>query len=1837
MPEPYTITSTLYKDTSVELYRGLRQRDGTPVIIKIFRQDESGPLDRKRLHNEYEILQRLDSPYVLKPYELDRQKTQIRLILEDFDGEPLACQLGQPLETGWFLDIALPLAAALADIHRQDIVHKDLKPVNVLVNPQNGAVKLTGFGIAARLVHALTAPTSATLIEGSLAYMSPEQTGRMNRGIDHRSDLYSLGVIFYEMLTGELPFQAADPLEWVHCHIARPPTLPTEIVPTIPEPLTALVMRLMAKQAEDRYQTAGGLKADLKRCAAEWRAKKSIAPFPLGTQDVPGHLLIPKKLYGRQREVGTLLAAFDRVIADGKPELVLLSGYSGIGKSELVNELQRALVLRRTLFAGGKYDLYKRDIPYATLSQALQTLVRQVLSKCEAEIAVWREAIKEAVGPNGRLMTDLVPDLMTLIGEQPPVQDVPPQDAQIRFNTVFQRFLGVFALPEHPLVLFLDDLQWIDTATLQPLEHLLVHPAVKHILLIGAYRDNEVGPSHPLMLALDSMRNDGATVQSIELGPLMKKDVLRFTADTFHCDDERAEPLVRLVYAKTGGNPFFMIQFLTALAEEGLVAFGGREERWKWDLDRIQSKGFTDNLADLMVGKLNRLPAQTQEGLQQLACLGSEARLATLAIVQGISKEEAEKNLREAIQAGFLLRHDESVSFLHDRIQEAAYALIHEQQRPEVHLNIGRRLLLKLGSEELNDILFDVVNHLNQGAGLMTDPAEKARLVELNVTAGRRARASIAYEMARDFFAAAANLQPEDAWDTRYDFQFGLFLDWAQTVYLSGAFEEADGLFDSLLARAKTDLDKAAVYDLRLKAYQIAGRYDDAVAMGITALRIFGVEIPEEDEELNRAIEAKAAEVRMKLQGQKIENLPFADEATDPRVRAVIGLLSNTAPAAYIGNRPQLYPLVSLLLVNYSLDFGPTRESSHGYSNYGIMLTSLFNDPHSGYAFSEAAIKLSERFNDPSQTGVCLFLHGNMINFWLNPIATDFPVLEKGFLACLESGNVAYANYIAITFVFQFIERGDPIGDILEASDKYAGYARDSRNNAVFHGIRLLQQFLKCLMGLTRGGASLSDDAVDEASCVKKMEEAAYTTGVVIYHMMKMFAAFLMEEDAALRRHRGEAEKMLAAMISMPMETTFCFLHACALARDCRRAAEADRVEMLAALTACEQKLARWAKNCPANFAAKHWLVSAQIEALKGRELSAERLFEQSIEAAAANGFIHWQAMANEAAARFNKGRGLTTMFRAYLREAHDCYRQWGAVAKVRQLEASDPWLASEASGKRGRDLAEQLDVMTIIKAQHAISGEIRMNRLARTLLTIVMENAGASIGYLHVVEGNHHLRGEMVTGESGQRLDFSSVSGEVHVAGAIVNYVRRCRKTVILSDAGKEAGEFSADPYLRRVKPKSVLCMAIQRKERLFAVLYLENNLVAGVFTDERSQVIEMLAAQAAISLEISGLYETVRANEARFRLGQSAAHIGTWEYDVDLERFWGSDETRRICGFDPAADDFSVETVESCIPERERVHQALVDLLEKNRPYDLEFEIRSADGSAPKIISSVAELYRDEQGRPVKVFGIIQDITARKQAEEELARHRDHLEELVQARTVQLEATNKELEAFAYSVSHDLRAPLRHIDGFLELLQKKAETMLDDQSRHYMDIISNSAQKMGLLIDDLLSFSRMGRHAMSVQLVELGPLVRDVIGELAPDATGRIIDWRIHDLPVVEGDAAMLRIVLGNLIANAIKFTRPRRQAWIEIGSPAGQDAEAVIFVRDNGVGFDMTYEDKLFGVFQRLHRVDEFEGTGIGLASVRRIIARHGGRTWAEGKVDQGATFYFSLPRKLQGGGD
>jgi PAS domain S-box-containing protein len=1548
-----------------------------------------------RLTREYELKDYLAADWALRPVELVRERGRTMLVVEYVGGEPLDRLVGEPMEVGRFLRLAVALSGALSRLHGSGLIHKDINPTNVIVDFAAEHVWLTGFGIASRLPRERQAPEPPEIIAGTLAYMAPEQTGRMNRSVDARSDLYAVGVTLYQMVTGALPFTAADPMELLHCHIARQAVPPADQTPGVPAAISAIIMKLLAKTQEDRYQTAAGVDADLGRCLKEYQQSGSTEPFSLAAHDIPDVLRIPEQLYGRKQSIEALLAAFERVATEGSSELMLVSGYSGVGKSSVVNELQKALSLSRGIFAAGKCDQLTRDIPYAALARALQTLVQMVLRSNDAELARWRDSIRHAVEPNGQLLASLIPELELVIGNQPPVPDLPPQDSRNRFQMVFRAFLQVFAQSDHPLVLFLDDLQWIDTATLALVEDLVSQRETRHLLLIGAYRDNEVGPAHSAVLALDALRGAGTRVNEIVLTALELDDVCRLIATAVHSDEAHVRPLARLVGDKTGGNPFFTIQFLTELAAEGLLSFDAGMAAWTWDVARIGAKGYTDNIAELMVAKLQRLPGAVQEALKELACLGNIADVATLASIRGCSEEEIHSVFEDAAQAALVIRLEGAYRFAHDRVQEAAYALIPQAFQPEVHLRIGRQLRAASEEKPTAERVFVVVNQLNHAVDLIADADEKMALLRLNVLAGMNAKAGIAYGAARDYLAHAAALVAADAWTECYDETLDLYLGLAECEYLVGNFDSADQLFELMLGKARSDLDRARVYSLRIKVYQGGSRYDESVDLALEALRLFGVTFPESDDEIQAIADEEFRAITVNLGGRRISDLLDAPVAEAPEIRAIIDLLVDAAPGAYNG-RPKLFPLVTMKAVNFSLRYGNTDQSSYAYAVHALTLVSVYGDLAQAFEFSEMALRLNERFNNARLRGTLLHLHGDHVNFWRRHFATGVPILEQGFRACLAVGDMVYAGHLAFLTVWQAIERGVPLAEARTLATRNAEFARQSHIDAVYQTIEIEQQFVASLQGRTSDPFTFDAAGFDEGASLATIEKASFGCGIVFHRIMKQILAFLYGRHADALDAARAAEPMLDAARATPIEATHHFYHALTLTALYPHAPLHEQAQFASLLEGQLKKLKLWADNCPQNYHNRYALVLAEIARIEGRPAEAMDLYEEAIRSARDNGFVQQEALAFELAARFYAARGFATFAHAYLRGARDGYLRWGAHGKVRQLDETSPHLRDEVTAPHAptaiAETVDHLDLATVVKVSEAVSGEIVLEKLMDTLMRTAIEHAGAERGLLILPRGDEHrIEAEVTTHGNKVTVDLRQAGvTAADLPEPLFRYVLRTHESVLLHDASGQ-GPWSDDAYIREHHARSVLCLPLLKQTRLVGVLYLENSLTPHVFTPARMAILKLLASEAATSLENTRLYRDLQEREARVRRLVDSNIVGVLIWDLDGQIREANDAFLAMLQY--GREDLvsgGVRWTDLTPAEwRDRDERAMADLKSTGtvQPYEKEF-FRKDGSRVPVLIGSA--LF-DARGNDGVAFAL--DLSEQKHDEAEIRALKDQL----------------------------------------------------------------------------------------------------------------------------------------------------------------------------------------------------------------------------------------------------
>jgi PAS domain S-box-containing protein len=1821
---------TLCEDGERVLCRGWRDegdgnRTATLAVLSASERPTPGFIDR--LAHEYGLRDELDGRHAVRPLALVREHGRTVLLLEDPGGESLAQVVGQPMELARCLRIAIGLTTALRQVHERGLIHKDVKPANVLVNSATGQVWLTGFGIASRLPRERQPREPPELIAGTLAYMAPEQTGRMNRSVDSRSDLYSLGVTVYEMLTGTLPFMASNPIEWVYCHVARQPVPPAQRLKDLPAPVSAIVLKLLAKAAEDRYQTAAGVEGDLRRCLAQWKRQRRIEAFPPGEHDTPGRLLVPEKLYGRAREINHLVAAFDRVVAGAAPEFVLVSGYAGIGKSSVVSELHKVLVPPRGLFAAGKFDQYKRDIPYATLAQAFQSLVRRLLARTEGEFQRLRDDLQQALDPNGSLIVELIPEVKLLLGAQPPVPDLPLEDAHNRFQLVFRRFINVFARPEHPLALFLDDLQWLDAATLGLLEHLLTQSDVRHLLLVGAYRDNEVSPSHPLLRTVDAIRNAGARVQEIELAPLGLDDIGQLVADAMRCKPERVRPLAQLVQEKTGGNPFFAIHFLTALAEEGLLAFDPTIRGWQWNIDRIRARNYTDNVVDLMAAKLKRLSSTSQEALKQLACLGDVVPAAKLALVQGTTEEASHSAFWEAVHAGLIFREGSAYKFLHDRIRQAAYSLIPAEQRAEVHLRIGRALLASMTADELAEHLFDVANQFDRAAERLIDRDEKVHVATIDLRAGRKAKASAAYASARTYFSAGMALLHESDWDGQYDLMFSLRLDRVQCELLIGNFDEAEQSMAELLPRGVSKVDQAAVYHLKVQFHVMKSENQQAVATALKCLRLFGIDLPAHP--TWEQVQAEYEKTWQTLDGRSIESLIDLPLMTDPELQAAMQVLSAVAPPARFTDF-HLFCLLPCRMATISMQHGTSGASAHAFGNWGSNLGPVFHRYRDAYRFAKLACDLVEKHGFVAYHAQVNYSMGT-IAFWTHPIGTAIDFMEATFRAGMETGNLTYACYGMLQSVTGLLLRNDPLDAVWLESDRGLDFVRQAKLRDVADAIVSQQRFIATMQGRTANFSTFNDAQFEEAAFEAQLTVERTATMVCLYWIIKLKARFLSGDYAEALAAADKAKVLLWATTTWIQLLDYFYYTALTVAALYEDASADQRQGWGELLTAHQEQLREWADNYPPTFADKHALVAAEIARLEGRDADAMHLYEQAIRSANETGFVQNEGMAYEVAARFYATRGFESIASAYLRHARYCYLRWGADGKVRQLDRLHPRLAT---AERHRPTAtigspvQEVDVATVVKASQALSGEIVLPKLIERLMTIALENAGADRGLLILpTEDDYSIQAEALA--TGDRVEV--VPCQTSIAGSgcpesLVRYVIRSHESVILDDASMP-NPFSEDDYLRGRQTKSILCLPLIKQGRLTGLLYLENTLTSYAFPPDRIAVLELLAAQAAISLENTRLYSDLQEREAKIRRLVEANIVGIFIWDLEGRVLEANDAFLRIVGYD--REDVvagRIRWTELTPPEwldrDERLWAPKLKMTGSLQPFEKEYFRK--DGSRVPVLIGIATF--EESGSQGVAF--VLELTDRKRAEAEAGeserRYRQVQAELAHVNRV---TTMGQLTAsIAHEVSQPIAGAAASAQAALRWLTNRTPD-LEAAQQAIARVIRDTGRACDVVdrVRDLIK-----KAAPRKDTVDINEAIREVVVLIAAEASKNSISVQTQlaeSLPFIEGDCVQLQQVILNLSMNAIEamsgVSGGSRELLIKTGE-AGSNA-VLVSVQDSGPGLDPMDPERVFEAFYTTKPA----GMGMGLSICRSIIEAHGGRLTATANVPHGAVFQFTVP--------
>ncbi|WNZ26306.1 PAS domain S-box protein [Leptolyngbya sp. NK1-12] len=1682
------IQSKIYESSNSLVYRGIRTQDERAIVVKMLKQDYPSPQELTRYRQEYEITRSLNLEGVVKAYrQQDYQRTLV-ILLEDFGGESLEQWMRQqsgfcPMSLPAFLRLAIALTDILGSIHANTIIHKDINPGNIVFNPDTGVVKMIDFGIATRFNRTNPTFKSHYSLEGTLAYLSPEQTGRMNRSLDYRTDFYSLGITFYELLTGHLPFPTTNLLELIHCHIAKQPVPPHEMNATIPKPVSDIILKLMAKNAEDRYQSAWGIKADLEICVHQLEQSGQIERIELGLQDVSAQFQIPQKLYGREAEIAALSAAFDRVAgretergrhgegetnniplsssALASSEMLLVSGYAGIGKSALVQELYKPITQKRGYFISGKFDQLQRNIPYSAIADALQKLVQQLLGEPDEQLQQWRSRLLTALGSNGQIIIDVIPEVELIIGKQLPVPEVGATEAQNRFNRVFQQFIRVFCSQEYPLVIFLDDLQWADSATLKLIELMMLDEQTQFLFLIGAYRDNEVNLAHPLALTLERLRKQRAVLQEIILAPLTLEPLSQLIAETLHQNTDTVRSLAELVLHKTEGNPFFVGEFLRMLHSENLLTFDAALSSWQWNTAQIQAQNMTDNVVELLLLKLQKLPEGTQQMLRLAACVGAEFDLETLAIVGEQSPQAISLDLLAAIQADLiqpLSELDENLlvqeyKFLHDRVQQAAYALIDESQKQVVHLQIGRNLLKKTLPEQLSERLFKIVDHLNHGIELISDQAERNEIARLNLIAGQKAKAATAYEAAFKYFTAGIQLLDTDSWLSEYDLTLALYSETAGAAYLHGRFDQMEQLAEVVLDRAKTVLDKAQIYDSRIQGYLSQGNLKEALKIGLEVLKLLGVILPENPSELD--VRGGLEETAARLAEREIEDLVKLPEMTAPEPLAAMSILANIGAAAFIVS-PPLVILITCKTVNLSINYGNSIWSPLYYAAYGFVLCGVVQDIELGYKFGQLALSLAERLNTKKGKAKALQLFSDHVMQWKVHLKETIPLLVEAYQEGVETGDFETAGYAAYDVCYNSFFVGEELTQLEQKTATYSKAVDRIRRESPSTWIAIVWQTILNLLDRSENPSRLVGRVCNEEEALSHAIAVKDGTAIQMLYLHKVILFYLFEEYHQAVQTAILARKHFEEATAIKVLPVFCFYHSLALLSLSPDASNSEKVAWLNCVNTNQEKMQKWAEHAPMNYLHEFHLVEAEKARVLGQFLEAEEFYERAIAGAAENEYIQEEALAYELAAKHYLARGREKIAQTYMKEAHYCYDRWGATAKAKDLETRYPQFFSQSPKAASTSIpitAETItnpfhtafDLAAVMKASQAISREIELKQLLRSLMQILIENAGAQTGYLILENSGEWSIEAACELNADENACATQVLQSIPIADqlpeSIIQYVIRTLKPVTLNDATRE-GAFLNEPYIQQNQPQSIFCLPLLNQAKLVGVLYLENRLAAGVFTPERSQVLQLLSTQAAIAIENANLYSELRAKESKITQFLEAIPVGIAIVDAAGRPYYTNQYGNQLTGKETdtsIAPEQISEAYQLYVAGTDQIYPAeslpIVRALRGERIRTEDIEIRRDHVTI--LVEARGTPVFDQQGNITYAIATFQDITERKQAEKLLADYNCTLEKQVAERTAALrqsEANYRNLLQTANSViiCYDTQGRIRYINDY-------------------------------------------------------------------------------------------------------------------------------------------------------------------------------------------------------------
>ncbi|MDF2156785.1 adenylate/guanylate cyclase domain-containing protein [Algoriphagus sp. CAU 1675] len=1447
-----------------------------PVLLKVLNYEFPTPKDISQFYNEFEIIESLNIKGARLALKRLKYQGKHAMYLEWVQGNTIKDAFkGKQESLDSFLKIAIQVTRVISELHEQNIIHKDISGNNIIVDLSNNWVKIIDFGIASKLTLKEQNLGNPEHLDGTLEYISPEQTGRMNRAVDYRTDLYSLGIVFYEMLTGVTPFEGMDPMGIVHGHIAVTPVPVHERNPKIPLQVSEIISHLLAKASEDRYQSAFGLEYDLELCLKQLNEQGEIDSFPLKSRDFSGKFTLPQKLYGRDKELETLMAKFDEV-ARGNLEVVLVSGYSGTGKSVLVHEIHKPITQKAGYFIEGKFDQFQKAIPYYALLQAFGEFVEILLGENESRLRELKESIVRAIGEEGKVLTDVLPSLELIIGPQPEIPELGGNEAQNRFNYVFRKFVNAVSTESHPIVIFIDDLQWADSSSLSLIQSLATDPDNDYLFFIGAYRDNEVSPSHPFMMMVENLRQENVEVFDLKIGNLSFENLSQLIADSLDKNPGDIFDLAELVYKKTQGNAFFLTQFLKSIFEDGLLEFDRATNTWVYDLRRIQEKNITDNVVELMASRILKLPEASREILKLAACFGNKFDLQALSLIHESEDSQSQADLKPALLEGLILpKGDSGYKFAHDRIQQAVYSLIPDSERDSTHLKIGRQFLRGASPEYLEDHLFDIVNQLNSGVSLLTDSNEREELCRLNLRAGKKAKESSAFRLAFDYLMAGIGLLPPNPWEREYDITLQLHALAGETSYLNGDFSQMNEMIGLVLGNASNILDKVKSYEIRILAFKAENKLIEAINTGLEFLEQLGEKFPKKPNMLHVMLALIKSKIELRgKDNTMLSNLPIM---TNDQKIAAMRIMADIASSSYWAT-PTLFPLIIFRMVHISLKYGNTAVSSFAFGTYGVIMCGVLGAMKSGYQFGKLGLILLEKFKAKEwKTQVYTPIYCLIVN-WNEHIDKTLKPLQESYHIGMETGAIEFACINTNIYCIHSYLGGRPLERLEVETRAYSESFAQFKQETNFNYNEVYRQGMLNLLGRSQDPVKLKGEAYDEDKMMIQNRERNDQTGTFFMHFNKLILCYHFGRYEEGRVHAQESRKLLEAVLAKFEIPNHHFYEALTLLALCDTTTYGSkRRSMLSRVRKNAAKLKKWAKDAPENYQHKYDLIMAERMRLKGNLKEAALLYDKAMRGASEQNFIHEEAIAGELAGKFYIRLDAVNLAEHFLKSSYNSYREWGAHAKLSMMEQQFPQYVSSIHNRPGLNeividssssvgnSSMMLDLSTVLKASSSISQEIVLQKLLKKLMKIVMENAGADRGVLLLKDGNEFFI-ETIAQDGGQEeeiLQHLNYQGSGLLSEKVISYVTQSGKSLVLQDA-KNDHKFTNCQYIKNAPVQSILSLPVINLGKLTGVLYLENNHSTAAFTQDRVDLLALLSGQIAVSLNNALLYENLEQKVA-------------------------------------------------------------------------------------------------------------------------------------------------------------------------------------------------------------------------------------------------------------------------------------------------------------------------------------------------------------------------------------